>query len=95
MVEKTTPPHRVSHLFLSIARWFDSYAGSEEIGIYPSPGVDWLRIIPFIVLHGMCFGVIWVGWSWTAVIVAAANRRQARLEFRDGYAKTLRLILHA
>jgi stearoyl-CoA desaturase (delta-9 desaturase) len=72
MVEKTAPPRKLSHLWLSIVRWFDSYAGLEEMGIYPSTGVDWLRIIPFIVLHGMCLGIIWVGWSWTAVGVAVA-----------------------
>ena len=25
--------------------------------------VDWVRCIPFIVLHAGCFGVIWVGAS--------------------------------
>jgi stearoyl-CoA desaturase (delta-9 desaturase) len=33
--------------------------------------VDWMRCIPFIILHVACFGVIWVGWSpfavWSAV----------------------------
>ena len=33
--------------------------------------VDWMRCIPFIVLHAGCLGVIWTGWSpfavWTAV----------------------------
>jgi len=33
--------------------------------------VDWMRCIPFIVLHGGCLGVLWVGFSpfaaWTAV----------------------------
>src|SRR5438105_2215275 len=37
----------------------------------PEPGqVDWLRSIPFIGMHVMCLGVLWVGWSWTAVSVA-------------------------
>ncbi len=34
-------------------------------------GVDWLRCIPFVILHAGCLGVIWVGWSpfaaWSAV----------------------------
>ena len=34
--------------------------------------VQWLRILPFIGMHVMCLGVIWVGWSATAVLTAAA-----------------------
>ena len=33
--------------------------------------MDWLRIVPLLFLHVMCLGVFWVGWSWTAVWVAA------------------------
>jgi len=32
--------------------------------------VDWVRCIPFIILHLGCLGVIWVGWSWFAVAAA-------------------------
>ena len=32
---------------------------------------EWSRAVPFIVLHLGCLGVIWTGWSWTAVGVAA------------------------
>lgn len=30
---------------------------------------NWL---PYLILHAGCLGIIWVGWSWTAVFVAAA-----------------------
>jgi stearoyl-CoA desaturase (delta-9 desaturase) len=30
------------------------------------------RCIPFVILHLGCLGVIWTGWSWTAVGVAVA-----------------------
>jgi stearoyl-CoA desaturase (delta-9 desaturase) len=30
------------------------------------------RCIPFLILHLGCLGVIWTGWSWTAVGVAVA-----------------------
>ncbi len=30
------------------------------------------RCIPFAILHLGCFGVIWTGWSWAAVITAIA-----------------------
>lgn len=32
--------------------------------------IDWDRALPYIALHAMCFGVFWVGWSWTALGVA-------------------------
>lgn len=34
--------------------------------------VDWVRCIPFIILHAGCLGVLWVGWSWFAVWAAVA-----------------------
>ncbi len=33
-------------------------------------GVDWIGSIPFMVLHIACLAVIWVGWSWFAVLFA-------------------------
>jgi stearoyl-CoA desaturase (delta-9 desaturase) len=32
--------------------------------------IDWKRTIPFVLLHGGCLGVLWVGWSWAAVVAA-------------------------
>ena len=32
--------------------------------------IDWSRAIPYSIIHFMCLGVIWVGWSWPAVAVA-------------------------
>lgn len=49
----------------------DSSALNEEA---PDPRVqrtDPVRWIPYLVLHLGCLGLIWVGASWTAVIVAA------------------------
>lgn len=37
-----------------------------------APEVDWLRIIPFMLMHMGCLGVIWVGWSPVALLVALA-----------------------
>lgn len=31
-----------------------------------------LNCLPYLSIHALCLGVIWVGWSWTAVGVAAA-----------------------
>jgi stearoyl-CoA desaturase (delta-9 desaturase) len=59
-----------SNLVMSVIRWFDSDAGIDEYRTSEERRVEWLRILPFIVLHVMCLGVIWVGWSWTAIAVA-------------------------
>jgi stearoyl-CoA desaturase (delta-9 desaturase) len=59
-------------LALTVLRWFDGWAGMEQISADAPQKVDWIRCIPFIVVHVACFGVIWVGWSWTAVGLAAA-----------------------
>ena len=32
--------------------------------------IDWTRIVPFLMLHLACFGVIWVGASPVAIIAA-------------------------
>ena len=58
------------HLLFSILRWFDSEAGLEQLQQTERPGVDWFRIFPFIALHLMCFAVLWVGWSWAAIVTA-------------------------
>ncbi len=34
--------------------------------------IDLGRCVPFAILHIGCLGVIWTGWSWTAVAVAVA-----------------------
>jgi stearoyl-CoA desaturase (delta-9 desaturase) len=61
----------ISQVLLSLLRWFDSYAGMEELRRSEERKVDWWRVSPFLFLHVMCAGVLWVGWSPTAVIVAA------------------------
>jgi stearoyl-CoA desaturase (delta-9 desaturase) len=65
--------HRIrSKLLLAIIRWVDSEAGADTLPREDDKRVDWLRILPFILLHGGCAGVVWVGWSWAAVATAAA-----------------------
>ena len=55
---------------LAIIRWFDTEADIGAIPAGESKKVDWLRIVPLLFMHLMCLAVIWVGWSWTAVITA-------------------------
>jgi stearoyl-CoA desaturase (delta-9 desaturase) len=64
--QKTVLPQ----LLFSILRWFDSEAGSAPTVGSDKRTVDWFRILPFIALHVMCLGVIWVGWSPIAVATA-------------------------
>ncbi|WP_199226814.1 fatty acid desaturase [Opitutus sp. ER46] len=55
-------------------QWFDAdYApdGADKMRAEPDR-VDWVRCIPFIILHAGCLGVIWVGWSPVAVWAAIA-----------------------
>jgi len=54
-----------------VGRWFDTDAQTEAKGSGAGPTTDWIRVLPFIGMHLACLGVIWVGWSWTAVLVAA------------------------
>jgi stearoyl-CoA desaturase (delta-9 desaturase) len=64
---------RLRNLISTLIQWFDADyqpQGGESVRNEPDK-VDWVRCIPFIVLHLGCLGVIWVGASpvavWTAV----------------------------
>jgi stearoyl-CoA desaturase (delta-9 desaturase) len=63
---------KLSRFTTTLIRWFDSWAGVEAIAEREPLCVDWLRCTPFIAMHAMCLGVLWVGWSPVAVGVAAA-----------------------
>ncbi len=56
----------------SVIGWFDNTAYSQAVPKSEFKDIDWVRSIPFLGLHLMCFGVIWVGWSWIAVLTAVA-----------------------
>jgi stearoyl-CoA desaturase (delta-9 desaturase) len=71
--EATQPPSPFRRLSAAVAQWIDSdYTpdGPEKMRSEPDR-VDWMRCIPFIILHAGCLGIIWVGVSpvaaWTAV----------------------------
>ena len=65
-------PATQSKFALSIIRWFDTWAGSQDILPDVPHKIDWMRCLPFLGLHLACFAVIWVGWSWFAVGWAVA-----------------------
>ena len=55
-----------------LLRWLDNTA-AEAPGTVPATArVDWMRVLPFFGMHVACLGVIWVGVSTTAVVVACA-----------------------
>ena len=58
------------HVLLSLWRWFDAEASADQAASIEVKKVDWFRIIPFVVMHLMCLAVVWVGWSWFAVLTA-------------------------
>lgn len=63
-----------TQLTRSLRQWVDNDAPLElHPGDSPTAKkVDWVRVVPFIGLHLVSLGVIWVGWSWIAVAVAVA-----------------------
>lgn len=64
---QTAKQTRVSRLL----RWLDSSASLPVDQAAPDR-IDWLRVLPFVLLHLACLAVIWVGWSWFAVLFAIA-----------------------
>lgn len=54
---------------IAFLRWFDTSASVETNDDDPN-AIDWVRVIPFIAMHLVCFGVFWVGFSWFALWVA-------------------------
>jgi stearoyl-CoA desaturase (delta-9 desaturase) len=58
----------------SLVRWFDTDHGHEDWATARTKPdrVEWVRVLPFAVLHLGCLGVLWVGWSWPAVGLAVA-----------------------
>jgi stearoyl-CoA desaturase (delta-9 desaturase) len=55
----------------ALLRWFDSWQVDERDAERDPRDIDWLRVVPFLLLHLACALVLVVGWSWTAVAVAA------------------------
>jgi stearoyl-CoA desaturase (delta-9 desaturase) len=62
---------RRSWLMRSVRRWFDTSA-AVEVDEAREDRIDWLRAAPFVAMHLACLGVIWVGVSPIALIVAAS-----------------------
>ena len=66
------PKQTGAGLWRRLARWIDNEAASAHGAAVDPARIDWLRLLPFIAMHLMCLGVIWVGWSPVALGVAVA-----------------------
>jgi stearoyl-CoA desaturase (delta-9 desaturase) len=53
-------------------RWLDSEVDYDQVPEDEAERIDWLRTLPFLLMHIACLAVIWVGWSPVAVAVAIA-----------------------
>ena len=64
----------LSRLGTTVRQWFDADyfpEGAEAVRARPEQ-FERRRCVPFLFMHVGCIGLIWVGWSWTAVAVAVA-----------------------
>jgi stearoyl-CoA desaturase (delta-9 desaturase) len=55
-----------------VRQWFDSDyfpEGAEVVRRRPDR-FEFRRCLPFVYLHLGCLLVFWVGWSWTALLIA-------------------------
>ncbi len=60
--------HSIINILQNFLSWFDTHSAPQEENIPETEkSVEWVRILPFLAVHLMCFGVIWVGWSPIAV----------------------------
>src|SRR5262245_31472057 len=72
-VDFSARPGLVRRSLISLVQWFDSDYGARDLAaLREKPDkVEWIRCVPFVILHLGCLGVIWTGWSWFAVVAAA------------------------
>jgi stearoyl-CoA desaturase (delta-9 desaturase) len=61
-------------MFKKLISWFDNQSvqlhAPSDVVKNQWQTIDWLRVIPFILIHVACLAVFWVGISWFAVSFA-------------------------
>jgi stearoyl-CoA desaturase (delta-9 desaturase) len=55
----------------ALRHWFDTQADGVAESEEGKDRIDWLRAVPFILLHAACVAVFWTGVSTAALAVAA------------------------
>ena len=68
-LELKSEPSKLKAFFTALVRWFDTHAQAEHLEGEVDQTVDWLRCVPFVLLHLSAVAVIWVGWSPVALAV--------------------------
>ena len=61
----------LNSLRISLFGWLDNSHYIENTNSADNQ-IDWPRVIPFVMLHLACFGIIYVGFSWFALLFALA-----------------------
>jgi stearoyl-CoA desaturase (delta-9 desaturase) len=56
-------------MFKKIISWFDNKVVHADSSVAEGnwSDIDWLRVMPFVLIHLACFAVLWVGFSWFAL----------------------------
>ncbi len=57
-------------LATALRRWIDSSAAAAPTTAEMKRRIDWPRVVPFVILHAGCLGMLWTGTSAVAVVVA-------------------------
>jgi stearoyl-CoA desaturase (delta-9 desaturase) len=60
----------MANILQTVARWFISAAPDTEGADSHSEQIDWVRVVPFIMIHVGCLFAILTGVSWVAFITA-------------------------
>ena len=63
----------MSQFFKKLFFWFDnSFLEEQYASIINGKEIDWMRVIPFILLHLSCLLIFVVGFSWIAFILCTS-----------------------
>jgi len=65
-----TPAATTTGWGAALRAWLDNTAIGNTLD--SNRRIEWIRTVPFLTVHLGCLGVLWVGWSATAIAVAAA-----------------------
>jgi stearoyl-CoA desaturase (delta-9 desaturase) len=61
----------MQRLTSALRRWIDTSREDAAPGPCDARRIDWLRVLPFVVLHVGCIGAFWVGVSGIALGISA------------------------
>jgi len=63
----------VNWVFQTVRLWFDSESETKVLASgKEAKKLNWMRTLPFFLVHLACLAIIWVGWSPVAVVVCIA-----------------------